>query len=156
MPYTLFLDICVAVLLIVTICYAIALNKRLARLRNDKKDLEHLARNFGESTQRAEDNINKLRTIAQALDIQMERAQSLRDDLAFLTERGTSAADKLEDMVREARDGLGAVPKPGRASPPASTEKRDVGKPLHAGREDEHEARSDAERELLRALRDAG
>ena len=156
MPYTLFLDICVAVLLIVTICYAIALNKRLARLRNDKKDLEHLARNFGESTQRAEDNINKLRTIAQALDIQMERAQSLRDDLAFLTERGTSAADKLEDMVSEARDGLGAVPKPGRASPPASTEKRDVGKPLHAGREDEHEARSDAERELLRALRDAG
>ena len=42
MPYTLIVDIAVAVLLVVTIGYAITLNKRLNRLRRDKKDLETL------------------------------------------------------------------------------------------------------------------
>ena len=99
MPYTLIIDIAVAVLLVVTIAYAMTLNKRLTRLRKDKKDLESLARTFGESTMRAEENINQLRTVAQALDIQMERAQSLRDDLAFLADRGGSTADRLEELV---------------------------------------------------------
>lgn len=118
MPYTLIIDIAVAVLLVVTIGYAVTLNRRLQRLRKDKKDLENLARTFGESTVRAEENINQLRVVAQALDIQMERAQSLRDDLAFLNDRGGSTADRLEELVREARDGLGVVPTPPRANQP--------------------------------------
>ena len=150
MPYTLIIDIAVAVLLVVTIGYAVTLNRRLQRLRKDKKDLENLARTFGESTLRAEDNINQLRTVAQALDIQMGRAQSLRDDLAFLNDRGGSAADRLEELVREARDGLGAVPTPPRSAQPKA--------PITASKEepDNVEGRSEAERELLRALKDAG
>ena len=165
MPYTLIIDIAVAVLLVVTIGYAITLNKRLSRLRADKKDLENLARTFGESTQRAEENINHLRTIAQALDIQMERAQSLRDDLTFLSDRGSSAADRLEELVREARDGLGVVPKPARTSgiaEPAPVAKPNPGPLTAHGRLDEtpettkEDPRSEAEKELLRALRGAG
>jgi len=162
-PYTLIIDIAVAVLLVVTIAYAMTLNKRLTRLRKDKKDLESLARTFGESTMRAEENINQLRTVAQALDIQMERAQSLRDDLAFLADRGSSTADRLEELVREARDGLGVVPKPPNASNaeprpapkvrPSNPESQDKGK---IKGEDGIEPRSEAERELLKALRDAG
>ena len=173
MPYTLIVDIAVAVLLVVTIGYAITLNKRLNRLRRDKKDLETLARTFGESTMRAEDNINHLRTIAQALDIQMERAQSLRDDLAFLTDRGGSTADRLEELVREARDGLGVAPKPSRSGTVEPRKSQTV-EPLGtqtveprgetvkarpvppATNEGGIEPRSEAERELLRALRDAG
>ncbi|MEQ8322595.1 MAG: DUF6468 domain-containing protein [Rhodospirillales bacterium] len=164
MPYTLIIDIAVAVLLVVTIAYAITLNKRLNRLRRDKKDLENLARTFGESTQRAEENLNQLRTVAQALDIQMQRAQTLRDDIAFLADRGGSTADRLEELVREARDGLGVVPKP--ASTSAGTQKQRKAPAVesrHAesqGKRDSEsggiEPRSDAERELLRALRDAG
>jgi hypothetical protein len=159
MPYTLIIDIAVAVLLVVTIGYAVTLNRRLQRLRKDKKDLENLARTFGESTIRAEENINQLRTVAQALDIQMGRAQSLRDDLAFLNDRGGSAADRLEELVREARDGLGVVPTPpstGQAKA-ASTSKSPKA-PLTASKEesDNIEGRSEAERELLRALKDAG
>ena len=160
MPYTLIIDIAVAVLLVVTIAYAITLN----RLRRDKKDLENLARTFGESTQRAEENLNQLRTVAQALDIQMQRAQTLRDDIAFLADRGGSTADRLEELVREARDGLGVVPKP--ASTSAGTQKQRKAPAVesrHAesqGKRDSEsggiEPRSDAERELLRALRDAG
>ena len=125
MPYTLIIDIAVAVLLVVTIAYAMTLNKRLNRLRKDKKDLENLARTFGESTQRAEENLNQLRTVAQALDIQMQRAQTLRDDIAFLADSGSSTADRLEELVREARDGLGVVPKPPSSSAaPFSSRKR--------------------------------
>lgn len=153
MPYTLIIDIAVAVLLVVTIGYAVTLNRRLQRLRKDKKDLENLARTFGESTMRAEENINQLRTVAQALDIQMGRAQSLRDDLAFLNDRGGSAADRLEELVREARDGLGATP-----MPPKTAEMPKPKKPITASKEetDEMEGRSEAEKELLRALKDAG
>ncbi|MEX0692915.1 MAG: DUF6468 domain-containing protein [Rhodospirillales bacterium] len=162
MPYTLIVDIAVAVLLMVTIGYAITLNKRLNRLRRDKKDLETLARTFGESTMRAEDNINHLRTIAQALDIQMERAQSLRDDLAFLTDRGGSTADRLEELVREARDGLGVAPKPPRSGSveprksPTVAQQGEPARPRASSDDSGIEPRSEAERELLRALRDAG
>jgi len=162
-PYTLIIDIAVAVLLVVTIAYAMTLNKRLTRLRKDKKDLEGLARTFGESTMRAEENINQLRTVAQALDIQMERAQSLRDDLSFLADRGSSTADRLEELVREARDGLGVVPKPPTAS---NAEPRPAPKVRPSAPEPQDkqnikgdggiEPRSEAERELLKALRDAG
>ncbi len=65
MPYTLIIDIAVAVLsrghdrvMPVTLEQASAM-----RLRRDKKDLENLAKTFGESTLRAEDNINQLRTM---------------------------------------------------------------------------------------------
>lgn len=164
MPYTLIIDIAVAVLLVVTIGYAMVLNKRLNRLRKDKKDLESLARTFGESTQRAEENLNQLRTVAQALDIQMQRAQTLRDDIAFLADRGGSTADRLEDLVREARDGLGVVPKPpstnGNGTQPRKApevEIRGVEAPQTSrGGSAGIEPRSEAERELLRALRDAG
>ena len=43
MPYSLILDLFVAVLLVVTIGYAVVLNKRLGRLRGDKAALEKLA-----------------------------------------------------------------------------------------------------------------
>jgi len=162
-PYTLIIDIAVAVLLVVTIAYAITLNKRLTRLRKDKKDLESLARTFGESTMRAEENINQLRTVAQALDIQMERAQSLRDDLAFLADRGGSTADRLEELVREARDGLGVVPKPPGAStaeprpaPKVELSRAEPRRKKSIEGDDGVEPRSEAERELLKALRDAG
>lgn len=158
MPYTLIIDVAVAVLLVVTIGYAVTLNRRLQRLRKDKKDLENLARTFGESTVRAEENINQLRVVAQALDIQMERAQSLRDDLAFLNDRGGSTADRLEELVREARDGLGVVPTPPRAGQQKTAKVATPKSPVAATKDepDEVEGRSEAERELLRALRDAG
>jgi len=42
-PLSLMLDILIAVLLVVTIVYAIILNRRLGNLRRDREELEQLA-----------------------------------------------------------------------------------------------------------------
>lgn len=109
MPFALMLDIVIAILLVATIAYAFLLNKRLAGLRRDKQELEKLAMTFGQATLRAEESLGKLKIMASGLDAELDKAQALRDDLAFLTERGAAAADQLEDAVRKARK-AGAVP----------------------------------------------
>jgi hypothetical protein len=150
-PYSLIVDVLVAVLLVVTIGYAIVLNKRLGRLRRDKAQLEKLAVTFGESTARAEDSILKLKKTAELLQERIDKAQSLRDDLAFLIDRGGQAADSLEDLVRVTRETVGVKP---RVSRPADAEpaQRPAPTPM---RPEAGDGNSEAERELLRAIRSA-
>lgn len=146
MGFSLVLEILVAGLLVVTISYTVMLNRRLRTMRQDKLALEKLAAKFVDSTMRAEESITRLKTTADELKERIERAQSLRDDLAFLTERGGNAADRLESLVREARKEAPAEPtrppaRGGRAAAQANTPADD--------------AKSDAERELIKALRAA-
>jgi hypothetical protein len=139
-PLSLILDILVAFLLIVTIGYAMVLNRRLGGLRRDKAELERMAKSFGDATTRAETSIGKLKNAAGGLKEQMQKAQALRDDLTFLIERGGVAADRLEDGVRGAR---------GKKGPGVETRSAPRDEAPAA------DTRSDAERELLRALRAA-
>lgn len=104
MPYSLLIDIVVAVLLVVTIGYAVRLNKRLGMLRRDKSELEKLATTFAESTIRADDSLGRLRATADMMQRQIDTAQALHDDLAYLVDRGEKAADRLEDAVRYSRE----------------------------------------------------
>jgi len=150
-PYSLIVDVLVAVLLVVTIGYAIVLNQRLGRLRRDKAQLEKLAASFGESTARAEDSIVKLKKTADLLQERIDKAQALRDDLAFLIDRGGQAADSLEDLVRVTRETVGVKVRADRqaaaeSSPPPAAA---------PARSQQDDGRSQAERELLRALRSA-
>lgn len=143
--FSLALEILVAILLAVTICYAMVLNRKLGSLRRGKEEMESLAASFGEATQRAEENFARLRKTAEELYNGIEKAQALHDDLTFLIERGNTVADQLEDKVREARKETGYMPK-------TMVE----GKPEEKAPEDgkkQAEANSDAERELLKALR---
>lgn len=151
MPYSLIVDVLVAVLLVVTIGYAIVLNQRLGRLRRDKAQLEKLAVTFGESTARAEDSILKLRKTAESLQERIDKAQSLRDDLAFLIDRGGQAADNLEDLVRVTRETVGVKPRAARPADDGPAERREP-PPMRAQAGDGNSA---AERELLRAIRSA-
>lgn len=151
MSYSLIIDVLVAVLLVVTIGYAIVLNKRLGKLRADKGELEKLATTFGHSTHRAEESIDKLKHTADLLQDHMDKAQTLRDDLAFLIDRGDRAADRLEEMVRTTRNGLGAQ-LPGAAA--AMDETADFAGGAHEAADDD-EPKSEAERELLKAIRSA-
>jgi hypothetical protein len=75
---------------------------------------------------------------------QIEQAQRLRDDLSFLTERGDKLAERLEGNVRSARmfADQAAVTSVQANSAPV----RDEGG---------QKLRSEAERDLLRALRAA-
>ncbi len=104
MPYSLILDFLVAILLVITIAFAFVLNKRLGKLRGDREAFEKLAETFNESTSRAEEGINTLHQTTNFLQERLDKAQSLRDDLTFLIERGDRTADKLEKIVRATRE----------------------------------------------------
>ena len=92
------------------IFYAVSLNNRLRRLRADKDQLEALSKDFNQSTIRVEESMARLRQAAADVQIQIGRTETLRDDLKFLGDRGVSTADRLEELVREARDNLGVDP----------------------------------------------
>ena len=165
-PFSLVLDIFVAVLLIVMIGYAFTLNKRLGTLRRDKEELQKLALSFGDATLRAEDSTVQLRATIDVLQERIKKAESLRDDLVFLVERGNGTADALEELVRTARDKVGVMP--GTASRDTLTDEEPMRSreslastsqsAPKAGAEalSNGDQMSDAERELLRALRSAG
>ncbi len=104
MTLSLGLDIAFAVLLVITIGYAIVLNRKLGNLRRHKEELEQLAATFSQSTARADDSIQRLKRTTDELQRGIEKAQGLRDDLTFLIDRGSLAADRLEDGVRGARN----------------------------------------------------
>ncbi len=165
MTISLVIDIVVALLLVVTIGYAVVLNKRLGNLRKDRGELEKLAVNFHTSTERADESIDRLRTSVRGLQEQIEKAESMRDDLIFLTERGGTAADRLEEMVRLSRgEALVASNPPSKAEPKsespreqgASAKKATGLKVTASDRIDaEPESVSEAEKELLKAIRSA-
>ncbi len=144
MTFSLALDLVVAVLLVVTIAYAVALNRRLGALRRDKAELENVAASFGEATLRAGASINTLKTTADELQERIEKAQSLRDDLVFLVERGGQAADRLEETVRAARKEGEIGPRPGAVPETTDEDKGDI--------DETAPSKSEAERELLKAL----
>ncbi|MDO8607194.1 MAG: DUF6468 domain-containing protein [Phaeospirillum sp.] len=178
MDWKVALDIVVSLLLIATIGYAVMLNSRLSSLRKNRDDLAKTIINFNEATVRAESSIPKLRKAAeesgQTLQERVEKAQSLRDDLAFMIERADTMANRLENAVRTARTDVPAprMEGPGRAEPqpPArgnapSAERapmqRGAGSraaqqaaiaAAAAASEAESDERSEAERELLRAM----
>ncbi len=143
MGFDLVLDILVAGLLVITISYAVMLNRRLRVMRQDKSDLEKLASKFADSTIRAEESITHLRKTANELKSRIDAAQHLRDDLAFLIDRGASTADRLEEDVRAARE----------TSPPGPRREKPAKK--KAERPPVEDTKSDAERELIRALQSA-
>lgn len=172
MDWKILLDLLVSILLIATIGYAVMLNQRLTQLRKNRDDLAKIIVSFNEATVRAESSIPKLRKAAedagQSLQERVEKAQSLRDDLAFMIERADTMANRLENAVRSARTEV----RPGTQQPAASAQIKDS--PRASGGATERPAqqgsraatvaaaaaaseldvddRSEAERELLRAL----
>ena len=126
-------------LLIATLFHALRLERALGVLKRDRTSLESLVAGFNASTSQAETSIARLRQTADGAgrDIvqRIDTAVTLKGDLAFLTERGDRLADRLESLVRQAR--------PAAASAPAMAE----------AFEPEPRLRSQAERDLLQALR---
>ncbi len=120
-------DAAVAVLLIVFIGYAFVLNRKLTQLRDGKEEMARLARELGESLDKAQRNLDTLKEAAAdkagSLQEQLDRADSLADDLAFLVRKSDIAAQKLDLAGARNRNPLAQDPSP-RARPPAARAKR--------------------------------
>ncbi len=106
-PLNTVLDVAIILLLVPTIIYAVILNRRLSALRNSKDELAKVVSSFNEATMRAEAGIPKLKKANleanNALQERVEKAHTLRDDLAFMIERAEETADRLEGAVRTSR-----------------------------------------------------
>ena len=127
-------------LLAIAIPFAWRLERQIAALRNEGAALERGAQQVVQASETAEAALARLRATAEqagrAVAERVAVAEPLREDLRFLTERAETLADRLDELVRTARplatDAPPAAPAPAR---PAAA------------------LRSEAERELLRALR---
>ena len=179
---SLILDIVIVVLLVPTILFAWVLNSRLADLRRNRDELARLIATFNDATQRAESGIPKLRRAAddaaRGLQDRVEKAQTLRDDLAFMVDRAESTLGRMEksgkgrasaaapsgqrggatsgaSAERVGTAGLPAPPRlPGRADDDGHATPAKARGAAPAAAEDFfiEDERSEAERELLRAL----
>ena len=126
------LETVLVLLLIATLYHAFRLERALGVLKRDRSALEELVAGFNASTRQAEAGIERLREAADGagkqIAKQVEAAASLRDDIAFLSERGNRLADRLDALVRSARplapearrlnavDAVAAEPQPGLCS----------------------------------------
>jgi len=139
------LELILIVLLAATLFHAIRLERALGVLKRDRAQLQELVAGFNASTQAAEQGIARLRATAdgagRTMARQIDASQRLRDDLTFLSERGERIADQLEHLVRAGRVLTQDTPVP---EPPRSA-------PAQAP--DDSRPRSQAEQDLLRALR---
>lgn len=156
----LLLDALMMLLLAAVLAYAVLLNRQLGMLRKNRDDLAKLITHFNEATVRAESSIPKLRKAADEAGLvladRVEKAHALRDDLAFMIERADTMATRLEASVRTARSESKATPRPaaapsaGTAAAPAAAAATSAGRAPAV--EDSDDERSEAERQLLRAL----
>lgn len=166
---SLMLEALVAALLVATIVYAAILNRKLGRLRADRAELEAQIARFVECTQRAEASIKHLKAVAdeagRSLQQPIDRAMAVRDELVFMIERGDTLSEKLSGRISAAREArpeeapATGMPKRERAPRQAvPAQDRGGGDRITGpatGEEEDMAGRSKAERDLLRALREA-
>ena len=111
MSMELLINIVVICLLVPTIVFAVILNKRLEILRNSRADLGRLIEAFNDATTRAESGIPKLKQAADSagalLREQIQKAQTLRDDMAYMIERADSVTQRLEKSLNAAPKTMG-------------------------------------------------
>ena len=155
MELALILDVILIFLLLATIVYAMVLHRRLSMLRSEKEGLETFLDRMSQATQKADASLKGIRQTAEqaqaTLHDPMVKAQALRDELLFLIERADGSAERLAGAVsgkaREtARETAAPAPerKPARRAAPA---------PEPAAERGDDGARSQAERDLMNALR---
>ena len=141
------LELVLVGLLALTLVHAIRLERALHTLRSDRAALGEAISGFDSSTRQAELGIGRMQAIAtesaQLIGKRVEQASTLKDDLAYLSERGEALADRLDALIRAAKiaSPAAAYPSPEPRPSPAAPAEPAV------------KVRSQAERDLLLALR---
>ncbi len=136
------LEVVLVLLLAATLFHAVRLERALGVLKRDRVALQELVDSFNASTRQAEAGIERLRRAAdgagQQIARQVDAAMSLKDDLALLIERGDRLADHIDVLVRAGRPLAAEAPRLAHVNDSLTAEPR---------------VRSQAERDLLKALR---
>ncbi len=136
------LEVALVLLLAATLFHAVRLERALGVLKRDRVALQELVASFNDSTRQAEAGIERLRSMVdgagQQIARQVDAALSLKDDLALLVDRGNRLADRLDALVRAGRPLAAEVPRLAVVNDSIAAEPR---------------VRSQAERDLLKALR---
>ena len=156
------LDILLVVLLTATLFHAVRLERALSVLKRDRVALQELVASFNASTRAAETGIERLHAATEGPGRQIQRliesGTTLKEDLTFLVQRGEGLADRLDDGIRAARSAPAVPETPAARShyavqyEPAEPPRRRAN--IEAAAHDaEPKVRSQAERDLLKALR---
>lgn len=116
-------QLAVCALLAGTIAVALRLERALRAVRRDRGVLEGCAAALDEAARGAEAASLRLRRDAEGgrkeLEDGMAAAAPLRDDLRYLLQRAEAVADRLDGLVRAARE-AGAPRRDAPANPPGS------------------------------------
>lgn len=175
----LILDGLLVVLLLATIVYAMILNRKLNRLRGNHDEMEVFVDKLNVACARAESATAGLRNAGESgkavFRESASKAEALRDELAFLVERADIVSGRLatvsegtkivskESQAQVAAAKPDPARKPGPKRPaPAARRAQEVGRSQEQARsgraapgDDAGSPRSEAEEELLKALRNA-
>ncbi len=105
--YGLVVDIVICLLLVTTIGYAVALNRKLAVLRSARGEMEKLFADFAAATGQAEGGLQALKQCSseagETLAQNVSDACRLADEMAFLVKKGNEIADRLEVAIAASR-----------------------------------------------------
>ena len=101
------IDLVVIPLLVATICFAVILNRKLAKLRHAGEDFQVLMASFQDVVATAENSIARLKSAGEAGAGGTEMGASglavLKDDLEFLVARGEALAERLAEETSAGR-----------------------------------------------------
>jgi hypothetical protein len=156
------LDILLVVLLIATLFHAVRLERALGAVKQDRAALQELVASFEASTRAAESGIERLHAATEGPGRQIQRliesGTTLKEDLTFLVQRGEGLADRLDECLRAARPVIAASESPTPRSPYAAQPEQHEPPRRRtnvetAAHDAEPKVRSQAERDLLKALR---
>ncbi len=110
------IDGTIILFLVITIAYAVVLNRKLAVLRDARGEMEELIKNFSQATRQAGEGLGGLKDTAdgtgQRLSDSIEAANRLADDLAYLVKRGEMVANRLERGTSAAKTADSRTPEP--------------------------------------------
>lgn len=105
--YGVVFDAAIILLLVVTIGYATALNRKLSVLRQARGEMEKVIADFAAATGQAESGLKALQQgsgeSAAALARNVSDACRLADEMAFLVKKGNEIADRLEVAISASR-----------------------------------------------------
>lgn len=101
------LDIALIVLLAAAFVYGFMLNRRISSLHQSRKELASLFHNFDNTILKAQKSVQELKQASldasKNLQVQIDEANVLLNDLSYINDRAAGIADKLEYKIQANR-----------------------------------------------------